>query len=1076
MAAWGAPVDAADLPARAPDRYPAYLDRRVYQGSSGRVFPLPFHDRISETRDRPRLAGPAPGERRTCGCWSCPSSAAGSSYAVDKRTGYPLFYANPVIKPALVGLAGPWLAGGVEFNWPQHHRPATFLPTAWTIEEADDGGHGLVLRPRPVRPDEGHARRPAAPRLDRDRAAASACSTAATSPQTFLWWANVAAAGARRLPVVLPRRRGAGRRPRQARAQHLPGRDRRPTTASTTRPAGTWTAAPTALAGCPGDRLDWPRNIPVPTSYMCLDSAGDFFGGYDHRARAGFVHWADHHYAVGKKQWTWGDDAFGHAWNRNLADDDAAYIELMAGVYTDNQPDFSHLAPGETKTFSQYWYPIAGTGPAVAATLDVALGRPGRRRGRPCSASTPPTNCPAARLSCTAATRRDCCATSGRDLTPAAPRQIVGWTPPTATGSGSAERRPDAADLVDPTARIAATADADPLPPRPPSSRAAPRGARRCRGALPDRPAPGAVPARHPLARAVLARGAAPRPRPRRDPHRPRRPRYRAARYAEAERHLRAAIARLTRLNPNPAEGEAHYLLGLTLRPAGSRRRGVRRRSRRRPGCDAWLRPGQPPAGDHRRPARPRRGGADQGPRRPCGPARTTCRSATSRSSCSAGSAGPPRPRPCSPRRSRWIRSTSGRCSSPAGSSRPPGSPEAQTLLDVGLENARVGELRGRRRAVRAGPRRRPRPTAGPDRLRRAGRLPRRGGAGSAGRRPLRPPPPAARARAGDRTWNFASRLDDVAGPRAGAGRRPERPDGRGAARALAATRTAGADDAIELWPRRPIADPGDPVVWRNLGVAAFNHRATIRGGDRGVRTGARPGADRRPALVESDQLLEADRRSGRAPAGSAGDARRASIAGPRRPRRRVRPPAARPPAAPTTRCGFCGPGASSRGRAARVRCCGPGSAPSSPWPTGPCAPATRRGACEHAGRPSTRRTASVRPGTRWPTRPRCCWRSATRPHGRRTARRRPSGFWRAAAEARGDFADMAPQAYSENTYFSVLAARRLGDDDAGRRARRRADRATPRSWPGRRRRSTTSPPRCRPCCCSTTTRSAAAT
>ena len=52
----------------------------------------------------------------------------------------------------------------------------------------------------------------------------------------------------------------------------------------------------------PGDRLDWPRNIPVPTSYMCLNSSGDFFGGYDHRAAAGFVHWADHHYAVVKSR------------------------------------------------------------------------------------------------------------------------------------------------------------------------------------------------------------------------------------------------------------------------------------------------------------------------------------------------------------------------------------------------------------------------------------------------------------------------------------------------------------------------------------------------------------------------------------------------------------------------------------------------------------------------------------------------------------------------------------------------------------------------------------------------------
>ena len=28
-------------------------------------------------------------------------------------------------KSSLVGLAGPWISGGVEFNWPQHHRPGT---------------------------------------------------------------------------------------------------------------------------------------------------------------------------------------------------------------------------------------------------------------------------------------------------------------------------------------------------------------------------------------------------------------------------------------------------------------------------------------------------------------------------------------------------------------------------------------------------------------------------------------------------------------------------------------------------------------------------------------------------------------------------------------------------------------------------------------------------------------------------------------------------------------------------------------------------------------------------------------
>jgi tetratricopeptide (TPR) repeat protein len=39
--------------------------------------------------------------------------------------------------------------------------------------------------------------------------------------------------------------------------------------------------------------------------------------------------------------------------------------------------------------------------------------------------------------------------------------------------------------------------------------------------------------------------------------------------FVDAERHLRAAIATLTRRNPNPADGEALYLLGVTLRFAG---------------------------------------------------------------------------------------------------------------------------------------------------------------------------------------------------------------------------------------------------------------------------------------------------------------------------------------------------------------------------------------------------------------------------------------------------------------------------------------------------------------------------
>ncbi len=85
------------------------------------------------------------------------------------------------------------------------------------------------------------------------------------------------------------------------------------------------------------------------------------------------VHIANHHISPGKKQWTWGNHEFGYAWDRNLTDGDGPYIELMAGVYTDNQPDFSFLAPGETKTFSQFWYPIQKIGPVQQANTEAAV-------------------------------------------------------------------------------------------------------------------------------------------------------------------------------------------------------------------------------------------------------------------------------------------------------------------------------------------------------------------------------------------------------------------------------------------------------------------------------------------------------------------------------------------------------------------------------------------------------------------------------------------------------------------------------------------------------------------------------
>src|SRR4051812_10838215 len=121
-----------------PDPNPMFLERRVYQGSSGKVYPLPFIDRIAD-QPEPHAWDAVILENEFLYVMILPEIGGGIHVARDKTNGYDFIYRQDVIKPALVGLAGPWASGGIEFNWPQHHRPSTFMPADVEIERADDG-------------------------------------------------------------------------------------------------------------------------------------------------------------------------------------------------------------------------------------------------------------------------------------------------------------------------------------------------------------------------------------------------------------------------------------------------------------------------------------------------------------------------------------------------------------------------------------------------------------------------------------------------------------------------------------------------------------------------------------------------------------------------------------------------------------------------------------------------------------------------------------------------------------------------------------------------------------------------
>jgi tetratricopeptide (TPR) repeat protein len=541
-----------------------FLEKRVYQGSSGRVYPLPFTDRIG-VDPHPRAWDAIWIENEFVRVMILPQLGGRIHRAQDKTNGYDFIYHQPAIKPALVGLAGPWVSGGIEFNWPQHHRPSTFMPADAAVERHADGSatvwlgeHDPMARMKGMHGVRLHPGKSCIEVVAR-------VYNRTQHVQTFLWWVNAAARvhdlyqsffppdvtcvadHARRAMSAFPLCSGsyygvdyAARARDGAPARSRPFR-------------------------APND-LSWYANIPVPTSYMCLGSSGDFAGGYDHAAQAGLIHVADHHISPGKKQWTWGNQEFGRAWDRNLTVPDergefGPYIELMAGVYTDNQPDFSFLQPGETKTWSQFWYPFRGIGPAQKANAEAAVSLEIARGVARIGVATTAAHAPAV-VELNRAGRA-----VGRWRRPIGPdRPLVLNIPvPRTAGAGPFTLRVRAASgrgLIDytpgksPAGRIPAPATEPPVPRKVAGNdelfviglhleqyrHATRRPEAYWREAL--RRDSGDARCNLALGRWHLGRGE----------------------MAEAERHLRASIGRLVSRNANPADGEPYYQLGLCLR------------------------------------------------------------------------------------------------------------------------------------------------------------------------------------------------------------------------------------------------------------------------------------------------------------------------------------------------------------------------------------------------------------------------------------------------------------------------------------------------------------------------------
>lgn len=341
------------------EKMPMFNENRMHQGTKGNPYPVMPVLSVVRQDCQPRAYEVVRMENDFLRLILIPELGGRVFEAYDKINHYDFLYRQHCVKPALIGAYGLWISGGLEFNWPFHHRPSTFMPVNFTTEVEPDGTAitwlsecdptdrtrstiGIVLHP-----DSAFFE--------------TRIQVTNRTPlrHSFLMWQNAAVPVNDEYQFIFP-----------------PDVTYVNNHYSMTKPTVSYPIAQGPYASAYYDEptdISWYKNCFHATSHFAAPSKYDFFGGYDHGKKSGVIHIADHHISPGKKMFTWGCGKLASEWEKALTDTDGRYCELMAGSYSDNQPDFTWLNPYETKCFSQFWYPIGGTGKVSFATIDAAI-------------------------------------------------------------------------------------------------------------------------------------------------------------------------------------------------------------------------------------------------------------------------------------------------------------------------------------------------------------------------------------------------------------------------------------------------------------------------------------------------------------------------------------------------------------------------------------------------------------------------------------------------------------------------------------------------------------------------------
>ena len=373
--------DSITLPTYAPggyDKTPLFYTGRVYQGAQGRVYPYPMQDvlhdeKVDETYKYLTL------ENEWLQMGLLPEHGGHLLNFTDKATGFETFYRQHVVKPALIGMLGAWISGGVEWNFPHHHRATTAMPIDWRMTERgpeEPSDQPFAVGSKTIWIGETELRR----RLKwtiglsmmPDRAVLQAENVFMNRQpwiESMIYWANVSVHCGDDYQILFPP------------SCHL-GFDHH---------KNYWTSFPIGprkeeVELLPSQRskyaddisgtmdLSWWKNFTIESrSIFAMDPDNAWLAGYDHRKQCGTAHVSNRHITVGKKFFLWGNFPEAHVWDTVLTDNDGPYLELMVGCWSDNQPDYSWIAPYETRKVKQFWFPVKGIGGVKNVTVDGAV-------------------------------------------------------------------------------------------------------------------------------------------------------------------------------------------------------------------------------------------------------------------------------------------------------------------------------------------------------------------------------------------------------------------------------------------------------------------------------------------------------------------------------------------------------------------------------------------------------------------------------------------------------------------------------------------------------------------------------